>query len=89
VLANVEPSIACTKEYPRPPVEKQGVGRCRAEREWRWDGHGVQQRSSVGGNGGVYEGVDGGGCNTLGVWLPHLQLHFISMSIIHLIHAFV
>jgi hypothetical protein len=28
-------------------------------------------------------------CNTLGVWLPHLHLHFISMSIIHLIYAFV
>ena len=22
-------------------------------------------------------------CNTLGVWLPHLHLHFINMSIIH------
>jgi hypothetical protein len=31
----------------------------------------------------------GEGCNTLGVWLPHLHLHFISMSIIHLIYAFV
>jgi hypothetical protein len=29
--------------------------------------------------------IRGEGCNTLGVWLPHLQLHFISMSIIHLI----
>jgi hypothetical protein len=29
------------------------------------------------------------GCNTPGVWLPHLHLHFISMSIIHLIYAFV
>jgi hypothetical protein len=31
----------------------------------------------------------GGSCNTPGVWLPHLHLHFISMSIIHLIYAFV
>ena len=22
-------------------------------------------------------------CNTLGVWLPHLHLHFMNMSIIH------
>jgi hypothetical protein len=28
-------------------------------------------------------------CNTSGVWLPHLHLHFISMSIIPLIYAFV
>jgi hypothetical protein len=28
-------------------------------------------------------------CNTLGVWLPHLHLLFISMSIIHIIYAFV
>jgi hypothetical protein len=33
--------------------------------------------------------IRGEGCNTLGVWLPHLHLHFISMSIIHLIYAFV
>ena len=25
----------------------------------------------------------GEGCNTPGVWLPHLHLHFINMSIIH------
>ena len=25
----------------------------------------------------------GEGCNTLGVWLPHLHLHFMNMSIIH------
>jgi hypothetical protein len=31
----------------------------------------------------------GEGCNTPGVWLPYLHLHFISMSIIHLIYAFV
>jgi hypothetical protein len=29
------------------------------------------------------------GCNTLGVWLPKLHLHFISMSIISFImHLF-
>jgi hypothetical protein len=28
-------------------------------------------------------------CNTSGVWLTYLHLHFISMSIIHLIHVFV
>jgi hypothetical protein len=33
--------------------------------------------------------IRGEGYNTLGVWLPHLHLHFISMSIIHLIYAFV
>jgi hypothetical protein len=33
--------------------------------------------------------IRGEGCNTLGVWLPYLHLHFISMSIIHLIYAFV
>jgi hypothetical protein len=33
--------------------------------------------------------IRGEGCNTLSVWLPHLHLHFISMSIIHLIYAFV
>ena len=27
--------------------------------------------------------IRGEGCNTLGVWLPHLHLHFINMSIIH------
>jgi hypothetical protein len=34
----------------------------------------------------IHHGLD---CNTLGVWLPHLHLHFRSMSIIHLIYAFV
>jgi hypothetical protein len=29
----------------------------------------------------------GEGCNTLGVCLPHLHLHFISLSIIHIIYA--
>jgi hypothetical protein len=33
--------------------------------------------------------IRGEDCNALGVWLPHLHLHFISMSIIHLIYAFV
>jgi hypothetical protein len=33
--------------------------------------------------------IRGEGCNTLGVWLPHLHLHFISMSIIYLIYAIV
>ena len=29
------------------------------------------------------EDVDKAECNTLGVWLPHLHLHFINMGIIH------
>jgi hypothetical protein len=33
--------------------------------------------------------IRGEGYNTPGVWLLHLHLHFISMSIIHLIYAFV
>jgi hypothetical protein len=33
--------------------------------------------------------IRGEGCNTPGVWLAYLHLHFISMSIIHPIHAFV
>jgi hypothetical protein len=33
--------------------------------------------------------IRGEGYNTSGVWLPYLHLHFISMSIIHLIHVFV
>jgi hypothetical protein len=33
--------------------------------------------------------IRGEGCNTLGVWITYLHLHFISMSIIHPIHAFV
>jgi hypothetical protein len=33
--------------------------------------------------------IRGEGCNTLGVWLPLFHLHFISMSIIHLILAFI
>jgi hypothetical protein len=28
-------------------------------------------------------------CNTLGIWLTYLHLHFIRMNIIHLIYAFV
>jgi hypothetical protein len=44
-------------------------------------------------NGTLYKSRDeifirGEGCNTSSVWLPYLHLHFINMSIIHLIRAF-